>query len=296
MSILLTVVLSCIVPAQEALAPDEIYISKLGFAAQKDDRVLFSVMKRITPELYLFDFKTGKARLIQDGRMTFFIPFILSDEQGFLVVPAVGSATAHHLDREGNYLSRTDFRKFKNRPQSARIRHIQTARSQVLTATMEDSAAGKLLLVEIDMEREEVRVLHAEAKPEFLQFWVLQGDTWYRITQETGEIVTVDPGRNFMPDKVIRRKMEPVARPKGTAGRFPYLMMLNRAVHHSDEIFFRLGRLRDRFGNLLEEPVYLSLVLSAGKLRETPYLTLGKSGGKALSYVWEDQELLLHTP
>jgi len=269
---------------------DEIYVSKLGRSAQSGSRVMFSVMNRVKPELYLFDFETGSARLIEDGRIRVFIPHITADDRGFTLIAAVGPPAAYRLDLEGQFQEKIDLAPCLPLEPGQKIYAI-TEDTSGLLVTVNDEETSRLIHLDLEACRSEQRYTHRTNGHRGAWF-TLEG-SYYFVATDTGEIRRLDEG--LSKTEVVRSGIEPVERPKGTAGRSTYLQSLTEPNHIGGHIAFRFLKTRDAYGALLDEPIDSALTMSTDGFEESADYLLGHFGKQWLVFSQEDKELIIRT-
>jgi len=280
-------------PGGDWLTPDEVSIAKLGRSAQSGPRVLFSVLNQLDRELYLFDFETGRARQIVDGRMNFFLPFFVGHDTGFSILTAVGRPILYSLDRDGNLRDTRRRDDCLALDAGARISHL-TEHGGRLLATVVDRGAQRLLLMALSLETCETEVLHRrETGDDFRRFWESLDGRLFLITKETGEVLAVDPARGYAEGTVVRQGLEALPRPEGMPGRYPYLTNLTDANRVDRVLVFAHMPLRDTDGKARETFETRALLFDGERFEDSGDYLLGVHEGKRLVYVLEDGELAL---
>jgi len=265
---------------------DEIYVSKLGRSAQSGSRVVFSVMNRVKPELYFFDFETGTARLIEDGRIRVFIPHITADDQGFTLIAAVGQPVAYRHDLDGQFQEKIDLAPCLPLEPGQKIYAI-TEDTSGLLVTVNDEETSRLIHLDLEACRSEHRYTHRTHGHRGA--WFTLDGKYFFVATDTGEIRRLD--KDFSKTEVVRPGIDPVKRPEGTAGRSTYLSSLTEPNHVGDRVAFRFLKTRDAYGALLEEPLERTLTMTADGFEESTDYLLGHHEGVWLAFSQEDKEL-----
>jgi len=264
---------------QEAPMPlDELGLSHLFFATQKEDVVLFHGTKPggVQIPLYLYSFKTKQVREIKDGRIKAMMPHLATDEDGFMLINIVGSVFLDKLNTDGSY--RETIRLDGVIPPGERIKFVQSTpqglwvnisrTDHIRLAVLDPAQKSLVTLADIPREEDHARLL-----------FQLEGQT-YRITEETGEIVRLNAA--FQPDEVLVRGMDPVEKKRRSRSR--YYGVLSAPIMGEGFVSLRHVRVRDAFGNLLEEPGPGAVLLTRRGVKNLDYRILGEHAGALLVF------------
>jgi len=220
--------------------PAEIEITLMGRAAQVGDHVLFSYLVGTEPHLVALELGSNQAERVSEGRMTFFLPFILQADDGFLVIPAAVSKVAYVLDFSGTWQRTLELSALEGWLQGAKIIYIARFHERLLMATVLQPEVGSLSLVMLDLEAGTAETwTERQARQGFKQYWLPLGSDLLWVTQETGAITRLST-QDFSAIDEVRPPSPLIENPRARPGRNPYRGLLSQPIPFEAGYCFKL--------------------------------------------------------
>lgn len=282
----MTIFLMILLLGSDTLDLDEIYVNKFAFATQNSDKVLFSGIKGFEIPLFIYDFQTNRVTAIDDGRIKSKMPYLVSDEKGFMLVNRVGGFMIETLDQQGAY---RETKRYDHVLEPAeKIAQAQRWQDNILLTLHKDNRSR---LVSFDPQSGQMTTLTSRNDSDgYRDFWFRFNQAWYRYTRETGQVLQLDA--QFEKVAQVKQGIEPVERENQR--RFKYRSVLNSPILHPQYINFSYTQVRDRFGEIQADAISNSWVMT--KDTTDTYLDvciLGIYKDKMLIYHWEEGEFQL---
>ncbi|MDJ0838059.1 MAG: hypothetical protein QNK37_16205 [Acidobacteriota bacterium] len=270
--------------------PQELNISVLGHAARIEHRILFSYLDQSDPVLMMYDFHNGQTQRVVGGGMIFFLPFILADGDRFLAIPATKSKDIYPIDNHGNPSPKQVFERFEGWAPGNRMVQPAPYEEHLFLVTIENKPENTLSLALVDFRNESVQTWFSmELDTKRKRYWLPLGEKIYFITQATGKIEEVDPDRNFMVKRVVRKEHPLILKEKARPGRKKHLSILSQPNFQQGKIFFRLFR---EEGEGADRRIWSENLVFTERLKyRRPLYSLGSYEGFDLAYDWAQREL-----
>lgn len=265
---------------QTLIKAEDIYLLKFASAASDDHRVLISGQTGQTDGLYLFDFETGKARLLDDGRMPVMLPYLGSGPAGFYLLDRI-TGKVHHTDAEGNYRSTDHLRDYAGYLKGYRIfKALPDGPDRMLVTFQKEDHQ---VLARLNFAEKTLVTLHRQDGGVDYHFWMSVGGRYYQVRSEDGSILQLD-SEDFSKKTQIRPPAKPIRREKNRPGRRKYYAMLNNPVIIGDSASLRWYHSHDGLGNADDEVLFAGIRLGKDGIKVSDVIILGQ---------WKDQRLVL---
>jgi len=220
--------------------PAETEITLMGRAAQVGDHVLFSYLVGTEPHLVALDLSSSNAKRVSEGRMTFFLPFILPADDEFLVIPAAFTNAVYVLDTDGALQRTLELSSLDGWIHGAKIIYIAPFDERLLMATLLQPETNSSSLVILDLEAGTAETwTESQARQGFKQYWLPLGSNLLWVTQETGAISKIST-KDFIVTDEIRPPSPLIENPRARPGRNPYRGLLSQPRPFEDGYCFKL--------------------------------------------------------
>jgi len=276
----------------EWLAVDEINVRILGPSAQNGPLVLISNFGLHNSSLTLFDFRKGKAKILDDGRLRVLMVRPVPFQKGFAVIGAI-TEVLYFLDETGEFLSQNLFRDIPGWEEDFRIKQISSGPDNTVYLSLSLNRAKELALAVLDLDKLEMALLcNRPAHESHSQAWLANLEKLFFFDAHTGQIDLVDP-HSFELVKTLRNGAEPFKKPNPRPRRSEFKALLESPIISEGRIYFRRHRYRDDFGNKLPTSTTNTLVLGEGGIWECDLLPYGTFQGRSLVFDWREGEFRL---
>ena len=294
MSLVTTALFYCILAGEGGLLlpVEEMNVRLQGPSATNGALILLSNFGRSRTQLTLFDFGSGKAKALDDGRFQVRMARPVPFDKGFAVIGAINNLV-FYIGKNGEFMSQRRLRDFEGWEEGFKIKQAGPGPDNGIFVTLSLRPSMELLFGQLDLENHRLIIHYNQpAHEQYSQAWVYCGNKLYFYNQETARIDLIDPV-SFTPIQCLQQGFEPVKKDKIRPRRKSFRALIEAPIHGRDQVYFRWNLYRDKFGNYLPERRVATLVLGDHGLTTCDLRPYGSFGSRSLVFDWQIGEFVL---
>lgn len=283
----------------EHLKLDEVYAENIWAVASNGSATLMSWGDGgLEGKLGVFRFDDASVHVLKDQRIKASIPMVAPFEDGFAIIPFVGTQAFILIDKDGAYQSSLQPESFTGWAENMAIKSLYPLPNKTLLLNLAVPAQNLIMVGILSPKNKTIEMVYQQQKGQYTHAFAPIGNAMLRFCNETGEVALID-SQTFQENKILLPGFEPKKKDakkfKRLARLRPYVNRVSRPYLVGDYLSAAYMIDYDRFGNPVKQIKYTNLILETGSHRfhASTSMILAVHGKKYLVFDPEEKEIIL---